>query len=294
MRFTRAEFDTMVEELLLSTPVSFNMLCVIAEKTLRPYVISLCANDEWLRGRCCEDDIMQEISVKLIKSTVSDFLKHAGAAEPFNDDPEGFGRWMFTVAKRKVIDFSRNVRSKSCNMVDIEAVPPEKLAVDEFSDAEETETHRERLRQALSIVLEADVGVYKVLTWLAQFLFVLGDNKTKIESNKQIIKDFENKTLYEMYAMLLNASQKLPWIVVTPEQRDRLMRALRKKRDGDISYGDTTYRSFFMRYNGEISGRKSISDWVNRMNGTIKQKNKNTDPAGIRVNSSDTTERKKG
>ncbi len=294
MRFTRAEFDTMVEELLLSTPVSFNMLCVIAEKTLRPYVIASCANDEWLRGRCCEDDIMQEISVKLIKSTVSQFLKRAGAAEPFNDDPEGFARWMFTIAHNKVNDFSETARRNSFKAMDIDAVPPEKLAVVEFSDDEKIEEHRERLRQALSIVLEADVGIYKVLTWLAQFLFVLGDNKTKIESNKQIIKDFENKTLYEMYAMLLNASQKLPWIVVTPEQRDRLMRALRKKRDGDISYGDTTYRSFFMRHNGEISGRKSISDWVNRMNDTIKQKVKNTDPAGIRDNSSDTTERKKG
>ena len=74
MRFTRNEFDTMVNELLYSTPASFDMLCSIAEKTLRPSVINWCKNEDCLRGKGYEDDIMQEIHLRLMKTTVDYFL----------------------------------------------------------------------------------------------------------------------------------------------------------------------------------------------------------------------------
>ena len=128
------------------------------------------------------------------------------------------------------------------------------------------------MRQAFAIVILADVSVYKVLTWIAQFIFVLECDVTKIKSNEMIISAFGNKTLYDMYDMILVASQKIPWITITQEQNEKILQALRKKRVDDVSYGETKYKEFFMKQDGEISGKKSISDWVNRMNNMIKGK----------------------
>ena len=83
---------------------------------------------------------------------------------------------------------------------------------------------------------------------------------TKIESNDLIIAAFENKTLYDMYGMLLEASSEIPWITVTEEQNERIVAALQKQFEGDTSYGQTKYGSFFMKNKGEIDGKKSISD----------------------------------
>ncbi len=64
----------MVKELLCDEKTSFSMLCHIAEKTLKPSVIAWCREDECLCGRGYENDIMQEICIRLIKTTVSSFL----------------------------------------------------------------------------------------------------------------------------------------------------------------------------------------------------------------------------
>ena len=138
-------------------------------------------------------------------------------------------------------------------------------------DAEDAREREERLAQAVDIVLSADAGVHKVLTWLAQLIFILQHNITKIESNRLLIASFENKTLYEMYDMILLAARDIPWFAVTDKQNDRIMAALRKKRRGGCTYGETKYREFFMSHNGVKSGKKSISDWVNRMNTTIQR-----------------------
>ena len=68
-----------------------------------------------------------------------------------------------------------------------------------------------------------------MLTWLAQFIFILEYDISKIKSNELIITAFENKTLYDMYDMILTASNKFPWIVITREQNEKILDALRKK-----------------------------------------------------------------
>ena len=107
---------------------------------------------------------------------------------------------------------------------------------------------------------------------MAQFIFILEYDISKIKSNELIITAFENKTLYDMYDMILTASNKIPWIVITREQNEKILEALRKRRNGNVSYGETKYKDFFMKHNGEVSGKKSISDWMNRMNDMIKRR----------------------
>lgn len=269
VRFTVVEFDTMVNELLYKDPISFDMLCHIAEKTLRPSVVKWCTEKGVLRGRGYEDDIMQEIYLRLMKTTVDCFLLREDVVGPYNNDPGGFEKWMFSVAKNIKRDFANKVRNVDFKMKDMDDPAIEEIPDDDYDDSED---HVERLKQAFSIVLSSDISIYKVLTWLAQFVFILANNVSKITSNEMVIDVFENKTLYDMYYMILVASQKIPWIVVAKEQNEKILSALRKKRIGDVSYGETKYKDFFMKHDGESSGKKSISDWVNRINAMIRRK----------------------
>ncbi len=269
MRFTRDEFDTMINELLYSTPVSFDMLCSIAEKVLRPSVVNWCKDEDCLRGRGYEDDIMQEIHLRLVKTTIDYFMLRDDIEGPYNDNPEGFEDWIFFVAKNIKRDFANKIRKRNFTTDDIDDPAIGEIPSGEYED--DTEENVDRLKRAFSIVLSSEVGIYKVLTWLAQFIFILEYDVTKIKSNELIITAFENKTLYDMYDMLLKASKRIPWIVVTKEQNEKILCALRKKREGTVSYGETKYRNFFMKHNGAVSGKKSISDWMNRMNDMIRR-----------------------
>ena len=283
MRFTKEEFDSMVEQLLDREQPCFDMLCHIAEKTLRRPVTRWCNEDPYLRGKKLENDIMQEIHLRLMKTVIGGFLLRDDVPGPYNNNPDGFEDWMFTVAKNLKRDYANFVRGwdfKTDDLDDHGDIPaPERNWEDE---QEQIET----LKQALDIVLEADVGVYKTLTWLAQFVFVLGMDVTKIQSNELIIQAFENKTLYEMFDMILVASRQIPWLEISSCQRSRIMAALKTKWDGEHTYGETRYCTFFMKNKGEISGKKSISDWSNRLNTMIKRKRgtktMETDPEGDR------------
>ena len=270
MRFTRDEFNVMVNELLYKEPISFDMLCQIAEKTLRPSVVNWCKTEDCLRGRGYEDDIMQEIHLRLMKTTVDYFLLRDDIEGSYNDNPEGFEDWIFFVAKNIKRDFANKIRNRDFTTDDIDDPAIGEIPSDDYED--DAEENADRLKQAFSIVLSSDVGIYKVLTWLAQFIFILEYDVSKIKSNELIIAAFENKTLYDMYDMILTASNRIPWIVITREQNEKILEALRKKRNGNVSYGETKYKDFFMKHNGEVSGKKSISDWMNRMNDMIKRK----------------------
>ena len=68
------EFNVIVEQLMDESDVKFNMLCSIADKTLRPTVAHRCTNDPSLYGKQLEDDIMQEIHIRLIKTCKSSFF----------------------------------------------------------------------------------------------------------------------------------------------------------------------------------------------------------------------------
>ena len=55
--FTKDEFDIMVNELLYKNPVSFDMLCQIAEKTLRSRVTQWChSRKEMVESEMAFDD----------------------------------------------------------------------------------------------------------------------------------------------------------------------------------------------------------------------------------------------
>lgn len=270
MRFTREEFDTMVHELLYSDEVRFDALYRIAETTLRPKVRYWCSVEPSLRGRGYDDDIMQEIHIRLMKTTATYFLLRDGIEGPYNNDPEGFEDWMFMVAQNIKRDMANRVRSRDFKTSELEDNSGSDVCT-VHGITEETAVRIDRLKEAVAIVLSSDTAVYKVLTWLAQFVFILDNNIPKHKSNDLIIEAFEYKTLFEMYDMVLRAAQRIPWLEVTDEQDQKILDALRKKHHSGVLYGEIRYRDFFMKQNGEPSGKKSISDWMNRMNSMLRR-----------------------
>ena len=81
--FTEQEFHQMLFELTRGDAVCYNTLIKIAEKTLYKSVCSWCNQTPVLRN--CEEDIMQEIYIRLIKKCVTGFIMRDGV---LNDDYE--------------------------------------------------------------------------------------------------------------------------------------------------------------------------------------------------------------
>lgn len=159
--------------------------------------------------------------------------------------------------------YKKRVRQKDFKTEDLDDIKGA-----EWSADDDTKSDRiEQLKMAVNIALESDSSVYKTLTWLAQFVFMIQCDISKIRSNDMIVEQFENKTLSEMYLVIQNAAKKIPWLDIDAVQQRRIEEALNRQWEKDITYGDVKYGTFFMKK----GGKKSISDWVNRMNNTIRR-----------------------
>ncbi len=270
MRFTKEEFDMMVRELLFRTPASYDMLCRIAEKELKTRIDGWCNSDLDLRGGQYGDDVMQLVHIRLIERTVPFFLLRDGIEGDYNNDPEGFAAWMITVAKNLKRDYASRVRSDIFHTVSDDDKKKKKDEVEEEDDAlavpPDYAERDKKLARAFDIVLSSDLSIYKKLTWFALAVIMVRNDISKIKATHHLVGIFENKTLADMYAALLNASEEISWMTVTYEQHKKILNALQAETKNGIPFGETAYKEFFMQYQGEACGLKSVSDWTNRIN----------------------------
>ncbi len=263
MDITSEEFQIMVDQLLYQEPVSFEMLCVLAERTLKKYVSDWCWADSRLRNRGCEDDILQEICIRLIHTTVDYYLLRDGLQTPRNRDPLGFQKWMCRVGKNVKNDYARRLGQTDSKTLAYE----DTLLSDWAFEEEAQEDIPGKLQRAVQIVLDADAGVYKTLTWLAQVILITQLDITKIDSNDRIVECFAHKTLNEMYEILAEAAKRISWLRLTDAQNAKITEALNRPWNECLKYGEVEYGAFFMKK----GGKKSISDWVNRMNNVVRR-----------------------
>ncbi len=275
--FTQEEFDTMVDELLYREPISFDMLCRIAMKTLRPKVEKWCKNEPCLKGRGYEEDILQNICLRLMKKSITSFFLNKGVDGVSKKTPSEFAAWMHTLAKNYTRTFAANIRNRAFKSANVEILDFVGEKADIYS-VEDREERIEKLKKAFAIVMSSDVGVYKTLTWLAQFVFILEYNITKIESNEKILEEFAYLTLGEMYNKILSAARTIPWLEITDAQHNDIVSALNEPWDDERVYGEVEYHEFFMKQNGVVSGKKSASDWVYRLNEIIKRRSGENQP----------------
>lgn len=257
----------MVNELLYQKPTSYDMLCHIAIKFLGPKINSWCRNNSALRGRGYEEDLLQELCLYLIKVTVDKYFlkKDENGNLKYRRDPAVFGKWLNTVARNKVIDCAIEVGESDNHTSSIDDEFNECQIIEEEEEIDSTEA----LKKAFSTVLSSNAGIYKILTWLAQSIIVINSDLTRIKARDAVIRTFEEKTLADMYSMILVAADKISWLEISDEQHNKIIASLKSPWDDERCYGEVAYREFFMRYKGEVSPKKSISDWVNRMDSEV-------------------------
>lgn len=265
--FTAEEFEQMIAELTNPSGASFQTLCLIADKTLRQTVQHWCANDPVLSGKDMVNDIMQEIFCRLIKTCVTHFLLRNDCNGQINRDPVGFQKWMFTVARNIKKDVSNHSRRDDYNTTSLGKCT-DVSTLDSVAALDERKQHIMVLKEAFSIVLNSDVRVYKVLTWLAQCLYIIQFDYSKIESNDKLIEDFSEKTLFEMRDILFEWAKKTEWMHISSEQKNKIDQMLNMPFQKETHIGDIKYKDFFMKK----GGKASISDWVNRMNNLIESR----------------------
>ena len=270
MVFTPEEFDLMVREVLCDKP-TFGTLAHIVEVTARPRVAYLCRTIACLSGRECEEDIMQNTQLKIMQKVASDFLLRQTADGGYNNDPQGFSGWIKKVAENECYSYARTVGGRDARTVDLDDPLYESQTAEEMT-FDDTDERRALLQEAFSTVLDADASVYKVLTWIALFVFMLNSDAKKCRSSEEIVRVFENRTLFEMYKILREGCRRIPWLVLSEEQDARIRAALYAVEDDGRFSGDCLYREFFMMNKGERAPKKSVSDWVNRMNALLRRR----------------------
>lgn len=264
--FTDEEFEIMISELTDEAHSSYVMLCTIAERVLKSKVRYWCATDSVLRGRGMEDDIMQDVFMRLIKTVNNGFLIREDHNWEINRDPDGFKKWIVEVARNIKKDTADALRSGDYRARGFEDGEEGLIPDSQYDDDEEKSLQRERLAESFRIVFDSDKKVYIVLTWLAQSLFMLEYDISKIKSTDFMVKTLSDKTLFEMRDIVLKFAKKIEWINISSEQLDRMNKALHSLYKDEM-YGNCKYKDFYMKQ----GGKKSISDWVNRVNRMIER-----------------------
>ncbi len=266
---TQEEFDVMEDELLHQKQTRYDMLCKIARKFLTRKVKSWCKNTVGLKG-VEPDDVMQSIYLHLIKVTVDKFFlkKNDDGSFRFARNPGVFGKWLNTVAKNKFTDMLEKSLTDAGNMDYMEEDEFNNLSTSDISD----DATVDKLKEAFSTVLNSGAGIYIILSWLAlNLVHNVGDQKSRISAQDVVIRDCENMPLFEMYEYVVKLAKEVPWLEISYDEHRKILAALQKPFDADRCYGEARYHEFFMKDRGVPSAKKSISNWVNRMDGEAEQ-----------------------
>lgn len=266
---TQVEFDRIVYELTVEKPARYDALCALAERLLLKKLERKVATTPALARCCTAEDLLSDVYIRLIKCTISNFLYRT---DSLNNDPEGFVKWIYTVAGNICRDKCRSAAARST--VALDADPEDEnapcLQISDpdaelpFSPDVDTDT----LRMAFERVLNLDVQVYKIITWVAQAVIILTADVSKICSNELLVSSYAGMTLFEMWNAVSSMAAHIPWLQIGDEADARLRKMLETPFNQNVRYGDMLYADFFMKK----GAKASISDWVNRINSGLKEK----------------------
>lgn len=266
---TQVEFDRIVKELIETKPARYDALCATANRLLSKKLERKVAVTPALARCCTAEDLMSEVYIRLIKCAIPNFFLRG---DTLNNDPEGFCRWVYTVAGNICLDKCRSSAARQTVALDSdpddEDAPYLQIADPDAELPFEPDDSIDTLREAFERVLDMDVQVYKILTWAAQAVLILTADVTKIESNDIIVSGFEKMTLFEMWDAVSAAAKTIPWLKISGEADLRLRKMLETPFKKDVRYGDMVYADFYMKK----GAKASISDWVNRINSGLKEK----------------------
>ena len=259
MRFTKQEFDMMIHELFVEEPARFDTLYVILEKELTPTIRSWCAADPALNGRACEGDILSDTCVKVIKYCVTGFFLRDGRTEP-NTDVDSFCKWIYTVARNVKRDYSNSYRER----IVLDYSELEERVGDEIGE----DFSSEELAGIFDIVFSLDMGVHKLLAWLAVSVTILSETDKRTAATEMVVDRFAHSTLDEMLHGILRELSHYPALMPSDSEISAVRAALNETDDLGIRIGDRPFYSFFMAKGGKYS----VSDWLHKINQLVKRR----------------------
>ena len=265
--FTQEEYQQILREIRLDGPndVRFDTLAQVTERLVRPTVRMWCRLDGRLQEHYCEDELMQRIHLRLIRTVVTGYLYPKRHKDELRRDEVGFRLWMFSQAEREKKTYLKNLAIEHRRVLLWDDVFPFGEEPTEM-DGEGCEEQRACLKAAFSVVLAQRVRPYKLLCWMAVFLCI-ARNRTKIEANGIVERTFSHRSLFEMCETVFDTAQRLGWLEVGDGDRERFRLSLCKE-DGDgRCFGEKRLEEFYMKQ----GAKKSLSDWFHRINEIIKR-----------------------
>ncbi len=258
--FTDEEFHVMLSQLSEGNPDGYTTLYEIAKKTLFGTIRKWCNSRKHTVGY--EEDVMQEVHLRLFKTCVTGFLMRDGVP---NDNPAGFKSWMFTVAKNIYEDIAKKL--KKMPLIETDASDDEPPEIEDINNDlyYEDDYDYEALNRYFEFVLDSGSEPHIVLTWVAVMLAVVRGNLNRSESTAYITCVFNDLTMDEVLDYVVENADKILWLQISEELLGRLRKKLNKTDSEGQRIGGKKYCDFYMKK----GDRASVSDWVNRMNGRL-------------------------
>ena len=263
MEISRSDFDVILTELFESDKVCFDTLCRVTSELLIPTVQYWCNTNPVLRNKNCEDDIVQDTELKVIKYSLTHFF-FAGGRETPNRDPEQFNKWLFTVAKNVMRDHVRSFSAKSYQ--DISDV--EHALADDAPTADEERDVCAQLSEVIDAVINLRVGIHKILAWLLISIKILNSDGQRSKITDTVVSRFKDCPLFDMYLEIQREFLLYPDINLNAYQKTRIEKSLLADTDRDgVQVGDLTFGSFF----GSSEGKYTVSDWIYKINLSVRR-----------------------
>ncbi len=249
-------------------PDYYNLI-VFVHNLLSKKVEKWCYNDSFLRGGLHNEDIMQEIQIRIIKKCEDYFFKPVNGKT--DKTCEEFKAWCTRVAKNYFISYC--VKQKNRKEVELDLSikfdEPGSSKDDSFTEHEKKDADRKDLQDCFEIVFDLKSSPHIILTWLSVSLFMVEYDLSRIKSTHIIVKYFSELTLRQMFIIVIDLITKIDWLQIDNEKAEKQALKLEKinKDTGKIT-GDMKYSDFYMSKGPEMS----VSDWVNRINSQIKKR----------------------
>lgn len=266
MRFTDEEFALMLQELFDSEKPVFDTLCFIAEKQLKPFILSQCYKFFKILSINDAEDIMQTVQCKLFTSCIDKFFLRKDS-DSINRDPEDFCKWIYTIASNTIRDQIKARTAFPITDEELQGLIEVEGGSSDSGNVLDMICKHEQLSESFAIVMDANTAVYKVLVWLALSIIMLKTGSPKKDATETLVNRFSSKTLFDMRNILIAAAETMRWLELSQQQFDELDRALAQPYNGGGVYGDAMLQDFYMR----DGAKKSVSDWVYRMNILIQR-----------------------
>ena len=125
----------------------------------------------------------------------------------------------------------------------------------------------QNLINSFRFVMNSRRKIYIKLTWVGCgiIMIALGDARKNVTQYMEVV--FSRLTLGEMYSIITNASRKIIWLSMDPQDWCKLELELLEIHDNGMPYAQCIYSDFYM----DKGARASISNWITNINSELKK-----------------------